>query len=196
MNERNTVIVAVLILIGLAFFSSFGDFTGRYVPIGQRCEEPEVRSNFEPYEIKYWQDPATRNPPQTLKPRCATETSITAVRCRDEYEPESYIVQAPRGYVCVDEGIGGYFKRGSVERKETGCYDSDGNDIRTAGYIETSNELGGGRVKRIYDTCAVSDDRFGDAVTEQYCSLAGKAKSGVRPCLPGEKCSNGACIPK
>ena len=202
MNERNIVIVGVFLLIGLSFFSYLDGFSGfALMKQNQQCTYVggSSASIFEPQQVIY--DTKSGVPPKTYKSACAAETSLTAVRCLDNARPAKYVVDCPTDYVCVDSIEGAYCTKGTVESEtSSSCVDSDaqyyGRDIFYVGHVNKVGEVGGNRVTEYWDRCAVSNDRFGDTVTEYSCKTDGSVTNRIEQCPNGYKCSNGACVNK
>jgi len=199
MNERNILVIAVLLIVGIFVVSYFDDgYSGYYVGGEEKCEIiSDGLSIFAPQSISYVADTASGIPPTIQRSRCATKTTLSTVKCVQNFRSYyRYNVVAPTGYVCISNPEGDYFVKGDVDKQDSGCSDSDlgPDELFTTGFVRTTNELGGGREKEYWDACAVSNDRFGDSVTEYSCDSAGNVRSRVQQCPSGIKCSNGRCV--
>ena len=184
MNERNIVLVALVIVVGLSFFSSFNNTTGKATFYAE-CEYISDTSIYNPTIISY--DSTTNDdiPPKILKSSCATDIVVSNVRCIDGYRPARYAVSCDTGYVCRD----GACVVGEVKKEVNGCADSDGGkNVYEKGI--TTVYLGRGHKPEIdTDYCATEI-----TVTEASCAPGGKKiQKDILRC-PTNKCFDGECV--
>ncbi len=192
MNERNVLLVAFLMLVGLSVFSYYTTYSGRYVGGVQSCKYLGGESNtiFDQQIISYDSDVNDRVPPQFLVSRCATGTTLSAVKCISGFTAERYIVQCPTGYICFESGKGAFCKKGNLPEIESNCVDTDGGkDSYTKGVVT----IAGGRGKNIpevsVDICATDT-----TVLETSCAEGGNLiRKEILQCPYPYKCIDGAC---
>ncbi len=190
MNERNTVILAVLLIAGLAFFNSFDNFSGKYVKGNAECNYISDTSIFNPTLISYDADVNDGVGPKIMKSSCGGEATLINVKCIDGFSPARFGVECPRDHVCVDLGQGGFCKLGSVEQKASGCTDSDGGrDIYVKGVTVVKDGRGKGLDEVGNDICATAT-----TVTETSCAPQGnRIEKIILSCPYPKVCSDGRC---
>lgn len=191
MNERNILLVAVLIIAGVFVVSYLGDYTGSYVAGPRSCEYPggESQGIFKPNWIIVDDDANDGIPERIMRSKCATDTGLSTVGCRVN-DPYREIVQAPTGYVCVTSSDGSYFERGSVDKVSSACSDSDGGANRhVRGIVTIKDARGRGLDETGSDFCATII-----SVTEATCSPSGdKIERKILNCVYPETCAAGVC---
>ena len=191
MNEGNTVLVAILIIVGVFIVSYFGDYSGQYVRAKEVCEiKSDGLSIYNPQIIYYDSDPNDGVIGKTYRSRCVSDNVLSAVNCILGDSPERYNIECPRDYICFDDPYGAYCKVGTVEKESGGCTDSDGGgNIYEKGTVIVEGGRG-------YSIPEMAEDRCATDVTvfEATCASGGKEiKKEVLLCPYPYKCSDGAC---
>lgn len=190
MNERNTVLVAILIVGGIFVFSGLGDYSGRYVSGNAECKYLTDTSINSPVSISYDADLNDGIPPNIIRSKCVGSTVLSNLECVDGATYNRYNIDCPRGQVCVNDPQGAYCKVGSTKQVSGKCTDSDdGANIYERGIVIVESGRGYSIPERMEDRCATDVSVF-----EATCASGGKdIEREVLQCPYPYKCSNGVC---
>ena len=189
MNERNILIIALFLLIGLFFFSSFSSYSGQYVyGISECIYWPDGVSQdiYHQQTVRYQQDVYSDIPPTFYTSTCTTQTTLSAVRCIDGAQPARYNVDCPSGYICR---LGACLE-GSFQDSSPGCTDSDDGKVTSVKGVVTVLDARGNNLPTSYpDICATEI-----TVLETSCSSSGMSvNKEILPCPYPSRCVEGAC---
>ncbi len=189
MDERNTVLIALFLLIGLSFFGTSSSFSGNYVFGRSECTYlPDGVSQdiYHKQTVRYQQDIYSDISPTFYSSTCATQTTLSAVRCVDGAQPARYNLDCPTDYVCRD----GACVQGFASLETNGCTDSDGGKNSYVKGVVTVLDARGNNLPSSYlDICATDT-----TVLETSCSASGEAvNKEILPCPYPSRCVDGAC---
>ena len=192
MDKTNIFLIVLIFVVGLSFFSYFNkEYSGHFITEPEKCESSESLSIFEPHSVSYWSEPGNNIPPQVYTSACATSTTVTSVKCIDGARPEKLNVDCPTGYICSNDGFGGYCKRGNAKGlTSTGCFDTDEGNIYEKGLVVLIQGRGKNMPERFVDICAT------DTTVTEFTCIDGdnNVDKRILGCPYPYTCSGGACI--